>query len=108
MLLFYRRRGVVEILRVLLCDHHTRALLPMPGPYTSITPSANADTLADTVSFELSSPVCPPKMAKFAIRSDAPATVAASKRCHSGLSEDAFDVRMARLSTCTRARRRDV
>ncbi len=103
MLLFYRRRGVVEILRVLLCNQHTRSLLPMPAPYTSITPSANADILADTVSFEFSSPVFPPKIATFAIRSDAPATVVAAKRCHSGLSEDAFDVRMASLLACARA-----
>lgn len=94
MLLFYRRRGIVEILKVVLRDNFSRTTLPMPVPYTNITPAANADTFAELVSFELSSPVCPPKVATFSLRGSACATVVPAKRCHSALSEDAYEVRM--------------
>jgi len=101
MLLFYRRRGVVEILKVQLDSAQTRSLLPFPIGYTSIIPAANADTHAENVSFELSSPLCPSKVATLPLNGSAPAAVTAAKRCHGALSEDDFEVRMVSLvSAC--------
>jgi hypothetical protein len=97
MLLFYRRRGVVEILKVQLDNGHNRSLLPLPSGYTSIIPAANADIRADNVSFELSSPLSPAKVATLPLDGSAPAVVSAAKCCHSGLLEDDFEVRMVSL-----------
>lgn len=105
MLLFYRRRGIVEISKVQLqSNHHAQSLLPMPLPYTSIIPAANADIRADTVSFELSSPVCPAQVATISLSGRAPPSIASSKSCHGSLLQDRFDVRMVRLSSCSYAR----
>lgn len=94
MLLFYRRRGIVEVLKVLLHDNFSRSLLHMPVHYTSLVPAPNADTHADDVSFELSSPVCPSKIVTFSLHSSKPTAVVSAKRCHSNVHEDTFDVRM--------------
>jgi hypothetical protein len=95
MLLFYRRRGIVEVIKVQLHNnHHARSLLSMPIPYTSIVPSANADIRANDVSFELSSPVCPPQTVTIPLYNNAPSTIVATKRCHASLSDNDFEVRM--------------
>ena len=95
MLLFYRRRGIVEVTKVQLQNnHYARSLLPMPIPYTSIVPSANADILAGEVSFELSSPVCPPQTVTIPLYNNAPSTIVATHRCHDILLGNDFEVRM--------------
>ncbi len=89
----------MEIVKVLLGDTLVRSLLQMPVPYTNIVPAANADTRADAVSFELSSPTCPPKVVTLSLGGTAPASVVSARRCHSNLSEAAFDVRMVRCES---------
>ncbi len=98
MLLFYRRRGIVEIVKVQLQGNELcRSLLPMPLPYTCVVPAANADIGSKTVSFELSSPVTPPHVATLSLTSGQCLSVVSAQSCHSSLSPDNFDVRLVSL-----------
>ena len=104
MLLFYRRRGIVEINKVeLRSNQPCLSLLSMPSPYTSIVPTANADLRSTTVSFELSSPVSPSQIATVSLKSSESSSVVAAKSCHGGLMPDNFDVRMVSLNSRTHA-----
>jgi hypothetical protein len=106
MLLFYRRRGIVEVSKVQLQNNQrTQSLMVMPLSYTSIIPAANADIHADDVSFELSSPVCPAQIATISLSGRVSPSIVSSKSCHGGLLQDKFDVRMVRLMSCSNARK---
>ena len=99
MLLFYRRRGIVEIVKVELQGNELcRSLLPMPLPYTCVVPAANADINSKTVSFELSSPVTPPHVATISLDSGRCLSLVAAQSCHSSVSQDDFDVRLVSLT----------
>jgi hypothetical protein len=104
MLLFYRKSGIVEVINVQLQNNqYSMSLLPMPFPYTSIIPSANADIHAHEVSFELSSPVCPPQTVTISLYNNAPPTIADTMRSHDSLTSNDFEIRMVNTQLWQRA-----
>jgi hypothetical protein len=93
MLLYYRRRGVLEITRVDLQNPSTPSPLAVPIDYTSMLPAANADALASTVSVELSSPISPPRVVSVSLDGQASSAVDAVPHCRSCVSQDDFEIR---------------